>query len=173
MPISFSPDLAVIAQEPCRCAVSREGHGQGCFFLAIGEKAPVGDAVDPKKCPVGAVLRDMVFGHFPMNGLSFRVELSADKIDANLAILQFMKDGDRVCNYTDLFIFYKRAEVKNGATAVKEDDVAVVNAGGGTAGDGFFCLDVDRGFVGERKGLVGKGDFYGAAAGTKKEAVGG
>jgi hypothetical protein len=115
----------------------------------------------------------MVFGHFPVNSLSFRVEFSTDKIDADLAVLQFMEDGERVGDHADLFVFYERAEVKNGTSAVKEDDVAVVNAGGGAAGDGFFCFDVDRGFVGERKGRVRWGDFDGAAMGPAEEAIGG
>src|SRR5579863_6438707 len=71
LPIGFLSYLTVIAHQPCGCAVGCQGHGEGCFFFAVGEQAPAGDAIDPQECPVGAVFGDMVFGHFPVNGLSF------------------------------------------------------------------------------------------------------
>ena len=55
----------------------------------------------------------------------------------------------------------------------RENDVAVVDAGGGAPRDSFFCFDVDSGFVGERKGWIGWGDLDGAAMGALEEAVGG
>ena len=159
LPIGFPSDLAPVAQEPCRCAVLRQGHGQRSFFFAVGEKTSLRDAVDAQECLVGPILSDMVFGHFPMNGLPFRVEFSADEIDGYLAVLQFMDHRERVGDHADLFILYKGAKVKDGATAIEEDDFAVVDGCGSAAGDGLFCFDVDGRLVGERKGWVGWGWF--------------
>ena len=110
---------------------------------------------------------------FSVDGLSFRVEIPADQIDADLTVLQFMNYGERVSDHANLFIFYKGAKVKDGAAAVEEDDVTVVDSGGGAAGDGFFCFDIDGCFVGKRKGRVGSSNFDSAAVGTLEESVGG
>lgn len=63
--------------------------------------------------------------------------------------------------------------MKNCAAAIEEDDVPVVDARGGAAGDGFFCFDVRGRFDSKRKGRVRWCYFYSAAVGALKEAIDG